>query len=138
VAELSPKDAEVIEAVLRMHPSVTSDDERIYFLTTTPMDKWRAAGDWTALPGGFHERIADLEYRPATGAYLRDSSVFDRQTDNPAWMQWITIKRWISEHEVEVENGVWCCPLGGGASTSVFEKRDGNWELKSLGKSWVS
>ncbi|NQT16598.1 MAG: hypothetical protein HQ582_27815 [Planctomycetes bacterium] len=53
-------------------------------------------------------------------------------------MKWITVKRWISETEVEVEDGVWCCPLGGGASTVTYEKTNGQWSIKSRGPSWVS
>ena len=53
-------------------------------------------------------------------------------------MQWISVKRWLSETEVEVEEGVWCCPLGGGASTTIYEKVNGTWQFKESGPSWVS
>ncbi len=125
VANLSPRNAEVIESVLRS-TALSRADDRIYFLTVTPIDDWGSNGDWIDLPSDFHARIFDLpiHFRPASGAYLHDGNVLVRQTNAAAWMEWITIKRWISDTEVEVEDGVWCCPLGGGQSTSIYEKKD--------------
>lgn len=138
LAPLSDRDAEVIRLVLEEDPGEQGD--RIYFLTTTPMDKWGEHGTWTDLPQSFFDSIAGLpiKYRPASEAYLKNGSVLERGTDAKSWMQWVTIKRWISDCEVEVEAGVWCCPLGGGASTVIYEKIDGKWRIKSLGESWVS
>jgi len=138
VAQLSSKDAEVIEAVLRdlnSHPS-----DRIYFLTCTPMSEWDRLKGWVRLPEIFHQRIADIvpPYLPADGAYVSDGDVFQSGTDREAWMQWICIKRWISDKEVEVEDGVWRCNLGGGASSGIYEKVDGKWRFKKSTGGWVS
>jgi hypothetical protein len=53
-------------------------------------------------------------------------------------MEWITIRRWVSETKAEVQSGVWCCPLGGGASTRTYEKIDGEWRITDYGESWIS
>jgi len=137
---LSPDDADLIEALLRNKNKISAETDRIYFLTITPMDQWSDDGKWRDLPPEFHKRISDLaiNYRPASQAHLRDGSVFERRTNATAWMQWITIKRWISPSEVEVEEGVWCCPLGGGAHTTIYKKENGRWEIKQLGPGWVS
>lgn len=138
IAELTERDAEIIRHVLRQHDDAPGD--RIYFLTTTPMDEWGENGDWMDLPRSFRDSITSLtvKYRPANEAYLKDGRVLEKGTDNEAWMRWITVKRWISDSEVEVEDGVWCCPLGGGASTVTYERIEGQWSIKSVGPSWVS
>lgn len=80
------------------------------------------------------------KYRPASGAFLKEGSVFQRGTNRKAWMRWITIKRWISDTEVEIEGGVWCCPMGGGVMTSIYERIDGKWKWKAKGngENWIS
>ena len=136
--EITDRELEVIRFVLN------SDDDRhgdrIYFLTTSPMSNWAEAGNWKALPAGFHRSIVELQtkYKSANEAYLVDGHVREKSTAAPAWMKWITIKQWISPTEVEVESGVWTGPLGGGASTVVYEKVDGTWRLKSSAGGWVS
>lgn len=113
--------------------------DRIYFITTTPMAEWGDEGNWSTIPA---DVLAELphaaSYRPASEAHLQDSHVRENGTNAKAWMRWISVKRWISETEVEVEDGVWCCPLGGGASTSTYEKVDGEWRVKEHGRMWVS
>lgn len=138
IAQLSPRDAEIIEFVLRSSPDDAGG--RIYFLTITPMTQWGDEGAWLTLPRDFYSKIADLpaHYRPASEALFREGKVLQKHTNAEAWMRWVTIKRWISEAEVEVEEGVWCCPLGGGASTVIYEKQNGRWGLKKLGEMWVS
>jgi hypothetical protein len=69
---------------------------------------------------------------------LKEWSVLEKKSKAEAWMQWISVKRWISDTEVEVETGVWCCPLGGGASTSIYGKVNGKWKVLEHGKSWIS
>ena len=88
----------------------------------------------------FHDAINNLQikYRPASEAYLERSRVLVKNTNQPAWMRWITIKRWISDTEVEVEDGVWTAPLGGGATTIIYKKVKGKWQLKSIKDNWVS
>jgi len=139
VADLPERDAEVIEAVLRSESSHPTD--RIYFLTNTPMGEWFEHKRWNRLPNEFHRKISDLTpaYLPADGAYInRRGSVFQRGTNREAWMQWIFIRRWISDTEVEISNGVWRCSLGGGGHSAVYRKIDGHWQFdRSLGN-WVS
>jgi len=138
VAHLSDRDAEVICFVLHSHDSHPGD--RIYFVTVTPIAEWSIDGGWSRLPESFHESIVGLQtkYRPATKAYLCKGRVLEHGTDAKAWMRWVTIKEWTSPTEVVVEDGVWCCPLGGGASTVTYEKVDGRWRIKELGPSWRS
>ena len=135
---LSVRDAELIRYLLN-----ESDDDpgdRIYFLTSTPMDKWTDDGGWSPLPNSFHNSISNLQtkYRSADEAYLRDGHVLVRGTNETAWMKWVSIVEWKSDTVVTVEEGVWCCPLDGGASTVTYEKIDGEWQIKDLGPSWVS
>lgn len=113
--------------------------DRIYFITTTPMSKWGETGDWSTIPADQMKQFPNAaKYRPASEAHLKDGSVLEKGTDASAWMKWISVKRWISDTEVEVEEGVWCCPLGGGASTTIYEKIDGEWTVKQRGSGWVS
>jgi hypothetical protein len=113
--------------------------DRIYFITTTPMSEWGDTGSWTTIPSDKLTSAPNASrYRAANGAYLKDGRVLEKGTDAEAWMQWISIKRWINDNEVEVEDGVWCCPLGGGASTTIYKKVDGKWQIKEQGESWVS
>ncbi len=113
---------------------------RIYCLTLTPMDQWGDKGNWHDVPAELLREHPDLKtwYRPATDAYLKDGHVLTRESDARAWMEWITIRRWVSETKAEVQIGVWCCPLGGGASTRTYEKIDGKWKVTDYGESWVS
>ncbi len=137
-AVLSDRDAEIIEFVLRSNPDLGND--RTYFLTVTPMSDWGEHGAWLTLPDEFHARIGDIVpgYLPASKAYLSNHRVLQRVTQAKAWMKWVTVKRWISENEVEVEAGVWCCPLGGGGGSVIYEKEDGQWHIKEFTGSWVS
>lgn len=140
-AELSDRDGEVLRYVLRLYDRHEEKYYcRTYFLTTTPRDAWGDTGNWAELSVAFHESIKDLalKYQPASGAYLLDGSVLQKGTDRKAWMQWIHIRKWISDSEVEVEHGVWTTPLGGGASVDVIEKVEGEWKMKERVSSWVS
>ena len=64
--------------------------------------------------------------------------MFVRKSHETAWMKWITIIEWKSDREVTVEEGVWCCPLGGGASIVTYEYIEGIWEVKEVVRNWVS
>jgi hypothetical protein len=138
VAVLEERDIEVILYVLQSDSSNPKD--RIYFLTVTPMSDWGEGGDWADPPQSLLDYVASNgnKYRPASGAIERDGCVLERGTNKKAWMKWITIKRWISDTEVEVEEGIWCRPMGGGAMTTTYEKRHGVWRFKSRGDSWIS
>lgn len=115
-------------------------DGRIYSLTLTPMDKWGETGDWLDIPTDLLHAHPDLAtwYKPAQDVYLKDDCVLTKDSDARAWLEWITILRWVSETKAEVEFGVWCCPLGGGASTRTYEKIDGKWQVTDIGESWAS
>ena len=139
--ELSPldeRDAEILRFVVAEFDDRPGN--RIYFLTTTPMENWTETGGWNSLPDSFHDSIAQLQtkYRPAREAHLRAGRVLERNTDAEAWMRWVTIVEWKSDTEVTIEDGVWCCPLGGGASTTTYEKIDGKWRFKEMGPGWIS
>ena len=113
--------------------------DRIYFKTTTPMAEWGEAGNWTTIPADQLKSMPHaLKYRAANEAYLKNGHVLEKNSDAKAWMQWISVKRWINDTEVEVEEGVWCCPLGGGASTTIYKKVDGKWHIKEHADTWVS
>ncbi|PHQ31800.1 hypothetical protein [Rhodopirellula bahusiensis] len=114
--------------------------DRVYFLTLTPMDDWGEHGNWMPFPKETTEGIPIAgKYRLDTGnAHLVDGTVLQKGKQSETWMEWITIKRWISDTEADVETGVWCCPLGGGASTATYKKLNGKWNIVDLGASWVS
>ena len=136
--KLSERDGQLIRFLL--NDSDNDPGDRIYFLTTTPMNKWTNDGGWSSLPDSFHSSISNLQtkYRTADEAYLSGGHVLVRGSDETAWMKWVTIVEWKSDTVVTVEEGVWCCPLGGGASTVTYEKIDGEWQIKDIGSSWVS
>ena len=69
---------------------------------------------------------------------FKNGSVHPDNSDEQAWMQWITILSWDDEDTAVVEEGVWCCPLGGGASESTYRKVDGEWKQIDYGGGWVS
>ena len=136
---ITERDAEIIHFVLSQYDEPIPD--RIYFLTTTPMVAWGEDGQWKDLPTEFTQPLQALKvtYRPASEAYLSEGHVLEKGTNAKAWMKWVSIKKWISDTEVEVEDGVWCCPLGGGASTATYKKmRNGKWVIKTRGPGWVS
>jgi hypothetical protein len=138
---LSERDAEVIRYILR------EKDRRLFnggahFFTTTPRDEWGEKGDWKPLPRSFLNSLLPLKLkmkvRPADEAYLKDGEVREKGTDRRETMHWITVNRWLSPTEVEVEDGSWQSELGGGASTKIYEKVKGDWQYKDTVKSWVS
>ncbi len=132
------RDSDIIRYVLENDREAPSD--RIYFLTLTPRDQWGDSGAWDDVPSGLLEAMPSIatEYRIAHEACLKDNCVIDKATGKEAWMKWVSIIQWHSDREVEVEQGVWCCPSSGGASTATYEKRAGTWTFKSLKRSWVS
>ena len=111
--------------------------ERIYYITLSPMSAWGEGGDWKPLPAELSDHISD-SYRSAANARFKNGSVHPDNSDEQAWMQWITILSWDDEDTAVVEEGVWCCPLGGGASESTYRKVDGEWKQIDYGGGWVS
>lgn len=131
------RDSDIIRYILENDREAPSD--RIYFLTLTPREQWGDSGAWDDLPSALLEAMPSIasEYRIAHEACLKDGCVIEKATGKEAWMKWVSIIRWHSDTEVEVEQGVWCCPSSGGASTATYEKRAGSWTFKSLKRSWV-
>lgn len=132
------RDSDIIRYVLENDREALSD--RTYFLTLTPRDRWGDSGAWDDVPAGLLEAMPSIasEYRIAHAACLKDNCVIEKATGKEAWMKWVSIIKWHSDTEVEIEQGVWCCPSSGGASTATYERRGRNWTFKSLKSSWVS
>lgn len=136
-SEWNDRNADIYRFLLSELEEPTPD--RIYFISTTPMGEWGETGNWATIPADELKSLPRAAaYRPANEAYLRDGHVLERDTNAKAWMRWISVKQWINETEVEVEEGVWCCPLGGGASTTIYKKVNEKWQIKKLGRSWIS
>jgi hypothetical protein len=131
-------DHDIIRYVLEQDKEQSSD--RIYFLTITPMDQWGESGSWQDAPAALLDAIPTLKtkYRLANGAYLKQGRVLEKGTDKEAWMKWVAIKRWLTDSEVEVEEGTWSSPLGGGSVSVIYKKVDGKWMFKKFSKAWIS
>lgn len=141
-ATLTVKEIEVIEYVLRL----TYGDSRyptghLDFLTTSAMPTDRSEWKWKDLPDEFHRRISDLpvRFRKASEAYLDGGQcVRQKGTHFDGYMHWISIKRWLSDEEVEVEVGRWSRQLYGGGRTYILEKKDGKWSIKKHVRLWMT
>jgi len=138
----SAKELEVIEYVVRFsygggrYPTGIID-----FLTTTPMPKNPSEWKWEDLPDEFHRRISDVpvRFRKASEAYLDGGQcVRQKGTNADGYMHWVTIKRWFSDDEVEVETGLWSRQLHGGGKTYILEKKAGTWSIKKHVGLWVT
>ena len=99
-ADLTERDAEIIRHVLAEYDDPPGN--RIYFLTSTPMNDWGPNGNWSDLPQSFHNSVASLntKYRRAHEAYLKEDCVLEKGTNAKAWMRWITIKTLSSLSDV--------------------------------------
>lgn len=84
-------------------------------------------GAWQDAPAALLDAIPSItsEYRLAQEASLKDNRVIESGTEKAAWMKRISTTRRHSDTEVEVEQGVWCCPSNGGASTVIYENHGG-------------
>jgi len=142
VATLSIKELEVIEYVVRFsygdgrYPTGYLD-----FLTTTPMPADPSEWKWQDLPDEFHRRISDLpvRFRRASEAYLDGGQcVRQKGTHTDGYMHWVSIKRWLSDEEVEVEVGRWSRQLYGGGKTYILERKAGKWSIKKHVRLWVT
>ena len=135
---LAERDLEIIRFVLEQLDD--PPEGQIYFLTSTPFDKWMKDGTWRRFPKSFHTSIAHLQkkYRPADEAYYRNEFVLERGTDAHAWMAWVTILEWKSNTEVTIEHGVWSGSLVGSGSIVTYEKIDGKWRIKKRVSEWIS
>jgi hypothetical protein len=142
VATLSSEELEVVEHVLRLsygdgrYPTGYLD-----FLTITPIPNPRSEWKWKDLPDEFHRRISDLpvRFRKASDAYLDvGQRVRQKGTHVDGYMHWVSIKRWLSDEEVEVEIGRWSRQLHGGGRTYILEKKSGKWSIKKHLRLWVT
>ena len=141
-ARLGVKELDVIEYVMRLsygdgrYPAGHLD-----FLTTTPMPTDRSEWKWQDLPDEFHGRISDLpvRFRKASEAYLDGGQcVRQKGTHADGYMHWVSIKKWLSDDEVEVEMGRWSRQLYGGGKTYILEKKSGKWSIKKHVRLWVT
>jgi hypothetical protein len=142
VATLSAKELEVVEYVLRL----SYGDGRyptgyLNFLTTTPIPNPPSEWKWKDLPDDFHKRISDLpvQFGKASEAYLDGGQcVRQKGTHIDGYMHWVSIKRWLSDEEVEVDTGRWSRHLHGGGSTYLLQKKSGKWSIKKCVRMWVT
>jgi hypothetical protein len=142
VATLSAKELEVVEYVLRS----SYGDGRyptgyLNFLTTTPIPNPPSEWKWKDLPDDFHKRISDLpvQFGKASEAYLDGGQcVRQKGTHIDGYMHWVSIKRWLSDEEVEVDTGRWSRHLHGGGSTYLLQKKSGKWSIKKCVRMWVT
>jgi hypothetical protein len=141
-SRLSGKDREVIEYVVRIsygdgrYPTGQPD-----FLTTTPRPTNPSDWKWQDLPDEFHRLISDLpvRFRKASEAYMDGGQcVRQKGTNIDGYMHWVSIKRWLSDEQVEVETGRWSRQLHGGGSTYILEKKSGKWSIKKYLRHWVT
>jgi hypothetical protein len=54
------------------------------------------------------------------------------------YMHWVSIKRWLSDEEVEGEMGRWLLQLSGGGGTYILEKKSGKCSIKKHLRLWVT
>jgi hypothetical protein len=142
VARLSVKELDVIEYVLRLsYGDGRYPRGHLDFLTTTPMPNPPSEWKWQDLPDEFHGRISDLpvRFRKASEAYLDGGQcVRQKGTHADGYMHWVSIKKWFSDDEVEVEMGRWSRQLYGGGRTYILEKKSGKWSIKKHVRLWVT
>jgi hypothetical protein len=141
-ARLSVKELDVIEYVIRLsYGDGRYPTGHLDFLTTTAMPTDRSEWKWQDLPDEFHRRISDLpvRFRKASEAYLDGGQcVRQKGTQVDGYMHWVSIKRWLSDDEVEVELGRWSRQLHGGGKTYILEKKSGKWSIKKRVRLWVT
>lgn len=135
-AEWNERNAEVYRYLFSRQQEPPSG--QINFITTTPMAEWTDSGGWYVIPS---EELAPYpaasKFRPADKALWQEGGVLEKETNAPACMRWVSIKRWVSSTEVEVEEGWWCHNLGGGAGIVFYEKVDGQWRYQKPGPTWT-
>jgi hypothetical protein len=142
VATLNAKELEVVEYVLRL----SYGDGRyptgyVNFLTTAPIPNPPSEWKWKDLPDDFHERISDLpvQFGKASEAYLDGGQcVRQKGTHIDGYIHWVSIKRWLSDEEVEVDTSRWSRHLVGGGSTYLLQKKSGKWSIKKCVRMWVT
>jgi hypothetical protein len=119
--------------------SIETAPELVWFITITPKCEWSASGDWTEIPDADMDLLpAASHFRSPRNAYLKDDHILEKDTNAKAVMRWISVKRWYSDTVVEVEDGAWLGPGATTGSTTVYEKVNGNWEVKWIGLGWTN
>jgi hypothetical protein len=126
---MSKDEIDLAEAVLRFYSRGSDISDEFNYLTPTPMSQWGESGHWANMPEELHMRIADLpeHYRKASEAIIVNDSVLDGDTKKRGLMTYVTIKKWITLTEAEVEIGFWKGLLGGGYNIYIWRKDHGIW-----------
>ena len=128
---LSERDQDIIRYVIETLYSPPKG--KVFFLTVTPMKDWGATCQWADLPPDLRQSISHLpiKYRPASEATMTKAGlVVDSSTNEPGWMRWVTVDRWVSDTEVYVESGDYV-QGGFGSSIGRYIKVDGKWQEQS-------
>ena len=109
-------------------------------ITTTPPSLWTDEFVLEAIPQDELKRHQNASlYKSASNVHLNeDECVRENDTGRAASIRWISVRRWNSESEVEIETGTYKGPLAGGGKILIYEKQGDTWKLKSRGFSWVS
>ena len=143
VANLSPKDAPIVEAAIRKSLSGVAADE-------TAFVSLGVLGHWEDPSPEFLQRLDDLKLklRPVSAARHpqrgeRESTnryrgIEDPDTGKRSYVHWAQVKEWLSDTKVRVDVGVWSGPLGGGGSTDIYELQGGKWQHTGSEDHWVS
>ncbi|MEM6689612.1 MAG: hypothetical protein AAF664_09310 [Planctomycetota bacterium] len=134
-ANLSKREISLYRHLVENTPRPSTD--QVHFLTLTPISAWGDDGNWHNVPSDFAS-VIPTGFRSASDARLVDGTVWPIGSEETSVMEWITILRWINDRTAVVEQGSWCCPLGGGATESTYELIDGSWKRTSSGGGWVS
>jgi hypothetical protein len=129
---LTEKEADLYESVLRLTYSKWKDNTESHYLTYMRPEEWFFV-DARDFPNSFYKRLSDMpiHFKKASKSIYSINYFKDPKTGKPASMIWITINRWISDTEAEVEGGS-CEYLGGSIRKAIYIKENGKWKMKQL------
>ena len=143
-ASLTEEEAALFESVVAdNYQSDSQSEQHIYYLRWTKHANQNQADRITAskfrdFPDSFHRKIS---YMPST--FKKASEIVegwrhrDPTTRKEGRMLWLSIDKWNSETEVEVEVSLDFGTRRRG-STSIYVKVDGEWQREKLVESWSS
>ncbi len=117
------EEPKILEAAL-LQQLTSRDTNRVVFVSFS--DSQRRFDP----PDSFIERLsaAGVPARKASQSTTDDHTlVVDRTTREPGAIYSAALVRWVNNLKVEVSRGVHIASLAGGATTSVMEKKDGEW-----------
>jgi hypothetical protein len=135
--EWNDRNADIYRFLLSQLEAPSAD--RIYFITNTPPAHWNDNANWSVIPQSELDPFPNAAlYHPADNAHRYKGHVRQNETNAAGWIYWISVRHWISQTEVEVEQGVYSGPLSSGGKIEIYEKTNGAWRLESTGFSWVS